>query len=189
MSVDLKLCKTIDAIAENISQSLLLLPPKQDKTKIKLKKTYEGDDLTEEEMCKIILKYKDCFDFDTLPIPEFFYKKYPEYYDSSKHNQSLEQFLGFIEDGEQYKKCKNKEERRLYMKEKIVANMCEFYALYNFLPSYEDKFTEGTDYELYNRETHQQLELEKEGQEEPALDLETETDYDKQLDLVGRYGT
>ena len=169
-----KLGNTINQIASNISFTLPLLPPKIETSKIKTKSklSMNGEKLTENEMCDIILKYVECDDFHTLPLPLFFYKKYPQYYNCKTKLMSLTEYLNFLNEGDEYKKCKDKEERRIFMRNQLVKSMCEFYKSYGFLPSYDLEFTKNTDYVLFNRDAYTQLQLEKEGQEEPQLDLE-----------------
>tara|TARA_R110000824_G_scaffold51503_1_gene143639 strand:- start:1922 stop:2614 length:693 start_codon:yes stop_codon:yes gene_type:complete len=189
--INIKLCNTINQIADNVSHSLPLLPAKIVSAPIKIHKTYtdNGEELDEDKMCEIILKYKDCYDFHTLPKPMFFYQRYPQYYRRDTTDISLEVFLKILETGDEYKKCETREARRIFMRNEVVKSICEFYDAYGYLPNYEEEFTKGTDYELFrtdkdniqiiDEQDEDTEELELEGLDEPALDL-SESDYERE---------
>lgn len=149
--IDLDLCNIIDTIALRVSAELPCEPLPVDTTSLP-EITEDTDEpindtqLSEDEMCKIILQYKDCFDFDTLPKPFFFYKKYPEYYTIDVGGVSYEKFIELIEGADDYKNCNSTEERRKCIRNRLVKMLCFHYKKKGYLPQYEKKYWEGTRY-------------------------------------------
>ena len=150
-NLDLAVCNIIDTIAKRVSDELPCEPLPVDTTTLpEITDDTDGIvndiQLDQDEMCEIILKYKDCYDFDTLPKPFFFYKKYPEYYTIDVGGVSYEKFIELIEGADDYKNCSSTEERRTCIRNRLVKTMCYHYKMKGFLPDYEKKYWEGTRY-------------------------------------------
>ena len=147
--IDFNVCEIIDTIASRVAETLPC-EPLAIQTSVITGLDKENAVLDEDDICNRILKYKNCYDFATLPKPFFFYKRFPEYYTIDVGGVSYEKFIELIEGADDYKNCKTTEERREVMRNRLVRMLCYHYKIKGYLPQYEEKYWIGTKYLEFN---------------------------------------